>query len=444
MQLLILALIIATGSFEYLEMQGWFPDGAGFVQEILAVIVAGAIVLMGARSGFHNVHPSYWLVFGGILLLMLCGIIINNVGSGPVFAGLRTYLRAIPLFFLPAVFLMKDRQLRAQFLLLMLLALVQLPISLDQRMTTFGQAYLSGDRTTGTLLSSPTLTIFCACVACVLTGLYMRKRMRGWIYFLLLCAVLAPTMLNETKATLVLVPLGLLTTFIVGSHPRKRLQNGFIAFVLLGTFVTVFVPVYDYFMKPRWGYGIVEFMTMQGRLEGYMDKNAGMGARTVGRVDALVVPVEQLARDPARFAFGYGIGNVSQSSLGSQFTGQYFRQYQPFLLSSSTVVMLETGMLGLAGVLMLMWLILRDSRVVAREDDGLLGAFAVGWIGVTVTMTVAFFYNTVITNGVLSFLFWYFAGHMAAQRMRLGHAAHERTVQETRARRGWKRAHAAG
>jgi hypothetical protein len=446
MQFIILSLIVATGSFEYLAAEGWFPETAAYFQEILAIIVAVCIVIMGARAGFQNVHPTYWLVFGGIVLVMLCGIVINGVGSGPVFAGLRTYLRAIPLFFLPAVFLVRDRQLRTQLLFVVLLAMLQLPIALDQRMTTFEESYLSGDRTFGTMLTSPALTIFCTCVACVLTGFYMRKRLRGWVYFVLLCIVLAPTMLNETKASVVLVPLGLLTTFIVASAPQHRLRNGFAATVLLGLFAVVFVPVYDYFMKPRWGYGIVEFFTMEGRLEGYLDKNAGMGATKVGRVDALVVPIEQLARDPTAFAFGYGIGNASDSALGREFTGDYYRRYESFILSSATMLMLEIGMFGLGCVLVLFLFILRDARIVARQDDGLIGALAAGWIGVTVTMGASLFYSTIIAHGTFSFLFWYFSGVIAAQRMRMGNQAIERAKEAARSRapQRWKRAHAAG
>jgi hypothetical protein len=444
MQFIILSLFVAAGSFDYLQAEGWFPPQAAYLQEVLAIIIAGTIVIAAARNGLQNVHATYWVVFAGLLLVILCGIVINVVGSGPVFAGLRTYLRAIPLFFLPAVLMMRERQIRTQLLFVLLIAMVQLPISLDQRMTTFASAYLSGDRTVGTLMGSGLLTIFCVCVACVLTGFYMRKRMRGWVYFILLSLTLAPTMLNETKVVIVLVPLGLLITFIVASKPQHRLRNGLVATFLLGLFAVVFVPVYDHFMKPRWGYGIVDFFTMEGRVEGYLDKNASMGARKAGRVDALVVPLEQLAKDPTTLAFGYGIGNVSDSALGEEFTGEYYRRYEPFLMSSATVLMLETGLFGLGCVLLLFLFIWRDARLVARSDDGMLGALAVGWMGVTGVMVVSLFYNTIIDNGTLSFLFWYFSGLIAAQRMRLGYAAQERTLQVARTQKAWKRVHATG
>jgi hypothetical protein len=419
MQFLVLSLLLVAMTGDYLAHEHWVPGFVPYLQEIIAAIIAAYVVAAGAANRFRYVHTSYGIALVALVMIAVCGVLVNSVETGPIFAGVRTHARALPLFFLAAVWAMREEQLRTQLKFLLLLALVQLPLAYHQRATTFVEKYLSGDRTVGTLNTSGSLSIFLICVACVLTGLLLRRRLKLWQFVPLFLLVLTPTMLNETKATLLLLPVGLLTTFIAGSAPGRRMRNGVAACLFLAIFGAIFVPVYDYYMKPRWGYGIVEFMTMRGRLETYLDKGADMGAPKAGRVDALVVPLTQLARDPGTLAFGYGVGNASDSALGSQFTGRYFHRFEPFLMSAASTYILEIGLLGFGIILLFCWLVFRDTRYLIRRDEGLIEAFAVGWTGVIATMMLGLFYNDALLHGSLTFLFWYFSGVIAAEKMRL-------------------------
>ncbi len=103
-----------------------------------------------------------------------------------------------------------------------------------------------------------------------------------------------------------------------------------------------------------------------------MHKEAEVGATESGRVDAIVTPLKEMSRDPTHVAFGLGIGNVSESSMGSAFNGRYFLKFQPFLKSAASVFILEIGILGLALALTIDYLIFRDSRVVADVDSGVM------------------------------------------------------------------------
>ena len=60
--------------------------------------------------------------------------------------------------------------------------------------------------------------------------------------------------MNETKVTLFLVPVALFTCFLVGSKPGTRVKNVVVAAMVAVSFVAVFIPVYDHYMEPRWGY----------------------------------------------------------------------------------------------------------------------------------------------------------------------------------------------
>ena len=80
---------------------------------------------------------------------------------------------------------------------------------------------------------------------------------------------------------------------------------------------------------------------------------------------------------------------------------------------------MELGVTGLMLVLTLMWLVYSDALVVARRDEGLRGSMAAGWAGATAVFIICIPYTELIGMTSLSFLFWYFAGLVAAERMRI-------------------------
>jgi hypothetical protein len=191
-----------------------------------------------------------------------------------------------------------------------------------------------------------------------------------------------------------------------------------LALATSAVFVVAFVPVYDYFMKPRWGYGIVEFFTMEGRVEGYLESGAEVGShRGVGRVDAVRVAFQVLSRDPSQLAFGLGAGNVSLSALGAQFTGEHFQRYGYFVESHASMLLWETGVLGLLLILVLFGILWADASKLSR-DGGFFPTLALGMTGVVAVFVVSLPYTRMSDSGALSFLFWYLTGLIAAERTR--------------------------
>ena len=417
MQFLVYAIITSSLCFEYLGDAGYAPSFIAYSQELLALVALLAVVVAGVQHRFGNVAARYWFVFGALVVTILCGLLTNGVDSGPIFAGLRSYLRAIPFFFLPAVVLFTERQIKAQLALVLVIAIAQLPISLDQRLSTFARGYLSGDRTIGTLIDSAFLSIFLLCVSSVLFALLVRKRFSRWWAALLLPILLAPTMFNETKATLFLVPVALLAVAVIGAT-QNRTRKFVVATVSAALFIGAFVPIYDYFMKPRYGYGIVEFFTMEGRVENYLTRDVDVGSyEAVGKVDAILVPLRTLSRDPPRPAFGLGIGNVSDSALGAEFSGEHFQRYGHFVQSGLSLLLWETGVLGTGLVLALLVMLFIDAFHVSR-GEGFMPTLALGMMGVTAIIAVSLPYTSTIESGALSYLFWYMAGLVAAERSR--------------------------
>ena len=421
MNLLVLSLIIATTTFEYLGSIGALPHIGKYAAEILSAVTALMVVIYGSRNRFQFVRPAYWFAFAAAAAIIVCGVLANSVVVGPMFAGMRVYLRAVPLFFLPAVYAFSDRQIRSQLFLLLILGLAQVPISIVQRLKS-APISASGDDTVGTLGGSGLLSIFLICAICVLTAGFLRKHIKLSLFLPLFLLLLLPTTINETKATAFLLPIGLLVTFIAGSAPGLRFRNAMVAASLLIVAASVFIPVYDFYAsRQKHVPPISEFFTDKATFERYVNKDAQLGstARVVGRVDAIVVPLSEMARDTTHLAFGLGIGNASESSIGSNFTGRYFQSYGAFLRTAASLFILEVGLMGLALVLTIDYLIYRDSRAVAEAENGMIGTLAVGWAGVAAVIVLATFYANLVRCEGISYLFWYFSGVVAAHRCRL-------------------------
>lgn len=418
----VLLMILVVTTSEYLERIGLLPHLVKYLAEIISAITLLLVVILGTRNRFQFVRPAYWFAFGAVALTIICGTLANSLEPGPLFAGMRSYLRAVPLFFLAAVYAFSERQIRSQLVLLLVLGLAQLPIAIEQRLKTAAGGGGSGDATAGTLGVSGVLSIFLISSLCILTAAFLKKKFKAILFLPLFLLLLIPTTMNETKGTVLFLPVGLLITFVAASQRGTRLKNAVLATSLLIVAGAVFVPVYDYYASQQpYGTPIAEFFSDKSRFERYVSKDAEIGTRSgrvVGRVDAILIPLKEMAKDPTHLAFGLGIGNASQSSLGSHFTGKYFQKFEPFLRSTGSVFILEIGLLGLALVLIIDYLIYQDSRVLAAADGSVTATLATGWTGVTAIMVMATFYANVAASEPASYLFWYLSGVLAAQRVR--------------------------
>jgi hypothetical protein len=74
-------------------------------------------------------------------------------------------------------------------------------------------------------------------------------------------------------------------------------------------------------------------------------------------------------------------------------------------------------LLGVALALVWLLMIFKDARALSRNND-LSGTFALGWAGVAIVMIFAMPYKNIILFNVLGYLFWYFSGYIAAERVR--------------------------
>jgi hypothetical protein len=430
MQALTLIIFCVATLMDFATESNAIPGVLKFSPELLSILVAAIVLLRALRGKLAHIPHKYWFAFGFLSVIIICGIFTNDVGTGPVLAGMRYYLRAIPMFFLFAVAEFSEKNLRTQLKLLVVLALVQVPVSIYQRWTIIAADRFSGDDVRGTLMDSGVLSLFLICVVLILTALHMRGHVKRIPFLILFFTLLIPTTINETKATVIFLPLGLMTAIIAASPRGKRIKVFLGGLTLLGVFAAILLPIYA-MMNANSPYkdrkGLLDFFTNEQQVSNYINdkKDVGFGTkRLVGRGTAIRFPLQYLARDPVNLAFGLGIGNASHSSLGNNFTGKYYDLFQNFVVSAAAAFLLELGLVGTGLVFVLYWLTFTDTLAVARQDQGLMSALAAGFIGVIAVMSVAEFYDVTHAYVSLSYPYWYLAGAIASRRGELLHPRH--------------------
>src|SRR5262249_24582232 len=202
---------------QYLANIHLAPSPLRYLPEGLSALCCAIVLLAGPRDRFRAVAPRYWLAFFATAAVLSCGVLVNHVAPGPLLEGLRFYLRALPVFFLPAVFEVNEAQLRTQLRVILAIALLQVPLSVYQRYTVYALGHGSGDAVYGTLIISSILSIFLIAVICVAAALALRGRLSKVAFVCIFLLLVIPTTINETKSTLFLLPFGLLTTLLAGS-----------------------------------------------------------------------------------------------------------------------------------------------------------------------------------------------------------------------------------
>jgi len=426
MQGFVLVIVCCVMLSDFIVVSLNLPTFLHFIPEVLSGILIIYIFIAGTRDRFRLVASKYWLVFGALSIVILCGVINGGTGSGAIITGMRFYFRALPMFFLAAVMPLTDNQLKRLLQWLLGLSLIQLPVAGYQRWIVYSEDRYTGDEVRGTVLDSGILSMFLICAVLVMVGLLLKRRISVFWFTVLFFLLLLPTTINETKVTVIFLPLGLLVTLLIGAEPGKRLRYAGLTLIALIGFGAIFVPVYDMLEEHNhYKVKLVDFFTNEQQLNNYLiahGRNRGTGiggTKLSGRGDAVMVPVAYLARDPVTLAFGLGIGNVSPSNLGKNFEGTYNRLFRSLLVTSFSYFVLELGLFGVALILMLYWMIFADSMAVARLDTGLAGAIAAGWTGVTAIFVLGILYTTFYQFPSLTYLYWYLGGIICARRSAL-------------------------
>lgn len=358
----------------------------------------------------------YVVFFALFFFVLLFGFLVQGMSSGAVISGLRGYVKFIPFFLLPVVYPFTPRQLKAQLAVLLTILFLQIPLAVYQRFVEFADRMHTGDPVRGMATSSSSLSMLMVCVIALLVSAYYRRRIRLPFLMAATAVFFLPTTLNETKGTLVMLPVALLLPALLmpsGTKTMRRVIPVAIVGVAAGL---AFVSVYNYFIQYReFGKPLETFFT-EGHVRHYLYTGADPADdRAIGRFDSISLAFDTISRDPLTLAFGLGAGNVSPSSLPG-FEGEYAHYFERYgvALTQITNFLWEIGFVGLAVYLLMYALVFQDSLLLARRDGpvGLLGQV---WATVTVMMGMALFYKSVFSMNEIGYLFWFYSGIVAGK-----------------------------
>lgn len=391
----------------------WLPE----ILSIFSILIIPALFMIKGGKDIPQKYAFFLILF---LFNIIIGIIVNLEPAGPMIAGLRSYLKPIPFFFLPFLYHFTEQQINRQLKLLLFLFIIQFPIALYQRLfLSTGLLALTGDLVKGTLNSSGHLTVMLTCAIAILMSFYLAKRISFATFIVIFSLFFIPMTINETKATLILLPISLMLPIMISPNVISIKQ--YIPMLIIGALAGIaFVFIYDYFMRPRWGYGLLDFLTMEGRTESYLYKGAETKGDTgpVGKVDTFVLAFRSLSENILNLIFGFGIGNVSESFIPS-LSGEYAKKFSAFNVNGTSLALIlwELGLLGVLLYYVFFFMIFKDSRRLSLHG-GFIGTLANGWSVVTVLLVFSTAYMNVIQENATGYLFWYFSGYITSECLR--------------------------
>jgi hypothetical protein len=431
MQALVIALLIQILVVEYLiTSRGLLSAYATLIPELLsgiAMLVVLARIMSGVRIAFDW---RYGIFLAALLFTIMFGYLVQDVPDGAMLAGARSYLKFLPFFLLPAVHRFTARQLQVQLLLVLAIALAETPLALYQRFVEFADAMHTGDPVKGTLTTGSALSMFLLAAIGGSVVFYLRGRLKLSALVVLAAWLFLPTTINETKATVLLLPVALLVPALLMPH-RARLLPKLVPIVGVGLLAgAAFVTSYNILVQHgERGGPLGEFFTSPESLRYLYTGAANTDQPYVGRLDSIEIALKYTSQDPLKLAFGYGAGNVSESLL-PEFAGRYSDYYVRFGVGQTqvTTFLWEIGVAGLLAYLFLFYFVTRDAITLARSNDPTahLGQL---WTVAMLIATFGLLYKSVFSMNDLGYLFWYFSGVVASRAVVVRQGAFSRIAQ---------------
>lgn len=417
MQLLVIALLFQVLVVEYLiESHNLLPHYAILVPEVLsgiAMLVVLVRIMGGRRIAFDW---RYGIFLAALLFTIVFGYMVQNVPDGAMLAGARSYLRFLPFFLLPAVHRFTPRQLHVQLMLLFVIALGETPLALYQRFVEFANDMHTGDPVKGTLTSSSALSMFMVAAIGGAVVFFLRGRLKLTALILFAAWMIVPTTINETKATVLLLPVALLVPAMLMPN-KERLLRKLVPIMGVGLLAgTAFVIIYNTLSQyGEHGEALGTFFTSSDVRYYLYTGAANTEQPYVGRFDSIEIALKYTSQDPLKLAFGYGAGNVSESFL-PQFAGRYSNYFLRLGVGQTqvTTFLWEVGVAGLLTYLFLFYLVARDSLTLARSSDPAAHLGQI-WAVATIIATFGLVYKAVFSMNDFGYLFWYFSGVVASR-----------------------------
>ena len=339
---LTMLLICVLFSTDYLaEYYSWMPRIVTWAPEMVSALLAPFIVGRMA-FGTLEIAPKYMLWGLAFIGLLVVSALIHQVQPGAVFYGVRKYARYLPVFLVPILFPEIRERFRHYLWLLLVLTLLQVPMAWWQWATM--RIGSSGDAVEGTVTGSGVLTVYLTSSIALLTAFYVKKKIILPTYAVLAVFLTIPTWLNESTATIFLLPVAVAAPIFLAGRldARKMIAIGLIAWGLLAAFFASYAAQYS----DRWGEGGLGYVISGGFID-YLYRGADTSAEDyghqteIGRLDSVLLPF-LLTDDPVRWLVGVGPGNAS-TVHNDVFKGEFSETAERYGVDFTTASALVLG-----------------------------------------------------------------------------------------------------
>jgi hypothetical protein len=409
------------------------PGHLELIPEVLSFIVTIIILGQLSKTKKFNLGIKYIIIFTLLAMHMVNGILLNTTPTVAVVVGLRLYLKYIPFFILPLVYDFDEEQILRIFKLILVICLLQLPVALYQRFVY--ATNVSGDWVRGTLTTSSILSMVLISTISMVLAFYLKGRIKLKQLIILFVILFIPNTINETKGTLILLPIALAVPLLLVSKQERKGQSILPIVLMASLMFGGFVVAYDTFWGERYervGGSVLDFFTSD-RIVRYLaprtsDMVDGEEGSPVGKIDKIVAPIKVLSKDPVQLLIGVGVGNVTPSPIRSLAAAEYIDYFKQNLVGTSIGFLIwEVGLIGLFLSLIFIYFVHKDARYLSSRSD-IEGVIGLGWSSVTIIIGISLFYKDIIPSNGIMYTFWFFSGYIVSRRESLKRSMYMESV----------------
>ncbi len=398
---------------------------AGWIPEILSGLVFLVVCAHFTRYRDAILPTRYIIFFTLFFMLLIVGVVANEMQPGAVFAGVRKYFRYTPFFLLPIVYQFSEIEIKKIIKLLFLFSLFQLPVVIYQKLVIF-KYKPTGDVIEGTIIGSGKMAVYSICVISIVLAYYLKGRISLKLAALFIAIMFVPIGLTEASAALFLMPIIFLVPILFMKRDQlqvKRLST--LSVVGVVTF-TSFILVYNMQYSSRWDgnilNAIIKGQVFENLYRGTTDTDSvrfrisGNKMEEVSRVDSMILPLKYLYNEGlVNVLYGVGIGNASDS-FSKVLQGEYYWTIDEKNSDITTIgnMLWEIGIIGVFMSIIILLMVFFDAKKL-QSSNGSMGAVALGWLGVTFVILLTMPYTNILSHNIFGYVMWFFLGLIISQ-----------------------------
>lgn len=419
-----------------------FASKAGWGVSLLGImLLLIALVKIVITPEARKDTPAFVWIALVFMIYALINTLLQWHSLGEMIGGFKRYFQIWGLLFTLCWITFDKQQIRYWKFLFLFIALVQLPFAIFERVVyvpireglqhsypgmvpidvvsgTFGATLTGGG-------ASAEMATFLMIILAFLLAQRMEKVLSNYKFFLLIPIILAPLLLTEVKAVIIMLPLMFLTLY--RSTMLVKFRQWVISFIAITIFVVIasyanfYVVSQNKEVIQNKKISIVDYI--EDTLEYNFYEKGHRGANTLNRTTALIFWANQQGlHDPVSFVFGNGLG--SAQDLAGGHVSERYHGYGIGLTAVSTLLW-EMGILGFGlfcAIFASAWTnanqlrresIMPEIRADAAAIQAVLGLF-VFYIfyrpGILDNLSIQ-----IVFAGLLGYLAWLYRGHVHAR-----------------------------